>query len=875
MIHIAALVILNLWWVGGACGADHSGVKYDRLGRILPDPRSKEAIIAQLDIVHDRAQKKLVEIKGISFEQQRTKIAIFHEENIKPIEAKIRDLGFDIPYVHNIRDLLAQRLVEVNFNLALQSMYNAAACFCEAFERYIRLPSDQVSAKQMQGLWKAALVHGDASQIQTLCSRAIFLPEHADALCKRLNTFLAEEQLSCVSTLLKKSTSFCEVLQKQEKKQGEALWVLAVRAFIVRGEGQKLLDLFNDDAKKIHDQLFMHTITPFLFSKNVQCQKACAYALSTWSQCLCEDDHVSYHSRHLETSKLIDNNPSLKKALEGNDCGVYVSQWWANFHMMLWEASRDKQKHKTSQKEQLLFFKKAEAIFARIPASDASVLSSMDNKARLSMHGALLSALLDETNVTEKVAVSLCENALKSGLNILEQAYIPKIARHLSSAKLLALVQPSIQANAAMLCSLGYLYHEGHQIAINDKKYWWIEQDLEKAHSMYCAAVYKGFNDALMPLGLLMKNDCEGMYIKLDDLCKKFPDSDYFKTQKATFLCAALTKNEHLFNQESVSTLSWIEKYKYDIETRLKKLSPHEIVYSMALCASHKSVAYALDTQWNRALNTKEIMDSIASTVHTTYSCAARLSDFHDDVASLFDTSVYTHLREYAETLLEKDPKELDYADLNTMAVAGYMICQLFDKNTLRKEDSLFLDTIVKICLDGDAHGKVPILAHMLAVFALYREGSDQKREQLFSHLKAALQDNVSKDDLDAIARADAEKALDAMALDGSVLSQVYLVMHKKHDALEMIKRLAISTKQIIVISKEKRPAYIKQLYECGGYAFLKERLLKSNCADCAADMVVVLMRWIEGLTHGGDKSDPLLKPFFDDLQLINSYRKG
>lgn len=874
MIHYATLVILNLWWVCGACAADR-GVKYDRLGRILPSADSKEAVLAQLDIVYGRAQKKITEVKGLSFEQQRTEITQFHEENIKPIEAKIRDLGFDIPYVRNIRDFLVQRLVEVNFNLAMQSMYNSVSDFGNAYEHYIRLPSEQLSAKQLPSLWKAALIHGDVSQIQTLGACATFLPEHADALSKRLNTFSAEEQLSCVAMLLKKSKSFREVLEKSPKKQGEALWALAVRASIVRGEGKKLLDLFHDDTKKIHDQLFMHTIMPFIAVKKFECQKACAYALSTWSQRLCEDDHVSYHSRHLETSKLIDNNPSLKKMLASTDCGVYVSQWWANFHMMLWEASRDRQRYKSCQKEQLLLFKKAESFFVRISASDASILSASDNKARLSMHGAVLSALLDETNVVEKVVVSLCENALKSGLNILEQAYISKIARHLSSAKLLALVQPFIEANPAMLCSLGYLYHKGHQIVVNDKKYWWIEQDLEKAQSMYCAAVYKGFNDALMPLGWLMKNDYEGMCIKLDDLCKKFPTSEYFKIQKASFLCAALTKNEHLFNQESVSTLDLIEKYKDDIETRLKTLSPHNIVYCMALCASYKSVAYALDKQWNRALNTKEIMDSIASTVHTTYSCAARLSDFHDDVETLFDTSVYTHLREYAETLLEKEPQELDDADLQTMAVAGYMICQLFDKNTLRKEDSLFLDAIVKVCLDGDVHRKVPILAHMLAVFALYREGLDQKREQLFFHLKAALQENVSKDDLDAIARANAEKALGEMALDGSVLSQAYLVMHKKHNALEMIKMLAISTKKIIAISKEKRPVYIKQLYECGGYAFLKERLLKSNCADCAADMAVVLVRWIAGITHDGDKSDPMLKPFFDDLPLIKSYHNG
>lgn len=876
MIRYATLVILNLGWVGGVCGADYNRpLKMDRVGRTLPDPHSKEAIIAQLDIVYDRAQKKLADIKGLTFEQQRTELTTFHEENIKSIAVKINDLGFDIPYVHNIHDLLAQRLVEINFNIAVQSMYNSPTDFANTYKHYIRLPSDQVSAKQMQSLWKAALIHGDASQIQTLCSRAIFLSEHADGLCKRLNTCAPKEQLSCIRVLLQKSSTFCAVLATQEKKLGEGLWALAVRAAIVHGKGEKLLALFTDDTNKINDQLFMHTIAPFLSLKKVQYQKAYAFALSAWSQRLCANDHVSYHGRNQQVWELIQNTASFKKVIDLGDYGPYVRQWYGNFLVMVWKESIDKKSsHASSKNEQHALLKKAEALFAAISVSNASVLSGSDNKGRLSMHGAILSALLKDANTTEKMMLQWCENALKSGVDILGVAHIAPIARRISSVKLLNFIQPYVKNSPEMMCSLADLYQVGHQISIDGKLYWWLEKDLEKAKSLYREALNQGYEDALIPLASLMHNDYDGMYTTINNLCVKLPHSLFFKIQKASLLCTLLTLHDHPFNQQSLYLLDTIGSLNNSIRMQLQGLNTRDRVFYTALQASYNAVAYSIVKRGGTVFDTKQVMDALANYVHTAYAFAVKLQS-QMNVKPLFDYNVYTLLRSYADTLLEKDPKELAYTDLNTMVVTGYMMLQLFDKNTLQEKDSQFLDRIITMCRRGDAHGKVPPLTHTLAYTALFKEGANEKCEQLFSHIVACLQDDVSKDELDIVARADGENTLRTMAFDGSVLSQMKLVMHNKNDPQEIIKKLAMCTKQIIAIAKEQKSQYIEQIYTCGAYAFLKESLLKSKCSDCAADMLVVLLRWIAGITHNGDKSDPLLRSFFDDLRLINSCRNG
>jgi hypothetical protein len=267
-------------------------------------------------------------------------------------------------------------------------------------------------------------------------------------------------------------------------------------------------------------------------------------------------------------------------------------------------------------------------------------------------------------------------------------------------------------------------------------------------------------------------------------------------------------------------------------------------------------------------------MVKLARCTYATYTLSAYKNFFLLPVISnYFDTSVFAHLRCYAEKLLNKDPKVITEEELDLLATAGYTVLHTHNEQGLGKDDKIFIDKIIRLSSHKDMQIQWPPIMHIIALY----DSSDQNdsNDTFWQHIKTALQEGEIPENIDPVAQYEAEQKLEMWSKGGSALAQMYLLKHNKNALMATVKKLLLMQKPLVGIAIKSISDYVKNIEECGGYALLKTKLLESKCVECCADMRALLISWLMAFILQSESKvrdmskHPELKPFFDDIKLF------
>ena len=490
---------------------------------------------------------------------------------------------------------------------------------------------------------------------------------------------------------------------------------------------------------------------------------------------------------------------------------------------------------------------------------------------RLTMHRVVLRQLLAEPQLTEKMAYALCERALKSGVNIAELNCVASIAPYISHERFFKLVEPYLDKNPDLCYSLGVLYETGFTLAVDKTKgYVWLPSSSSKAQEFYKKILEKGDTRASARLVELMQRDkksAEDIELFLQKTRDRFPGTVAFAIQGAMFLCDQISGvDKNTINARTIVKLDKISEEIDSLNSRIRLFSPELVCFS-ALKTSHESLSYDVDAALGAPCDEAGAMGSIAAFCHATYALSVHPdSPLLSTITDFFNSSVYANLKRYAEKIVSKDPKDVTFTDLCTITPAGYMILR-YEKEKENKADMALFKKIVALASHKDISVQWPPLMHALT-FATHTD--DKNQDALFSHIKAALQEGASKKEFDSLARYEAEDALEGLAMSGSLRAHMEFMIYNKEDIKTAITKLMHYP--VTAILKEELPHCVANVHACGAYALLKDKFLKSTCTTCRTEFATVLKCWTGSLVSCDDETNPLLKPFFDDLTLFKPY---
>jgi len=870
---LASIFIVNCL----ACISSYACDRIEPFMKSLPSSRSDAAYSAFFEFVDGKCNTLLEkELKQLPLSKQYEKLQEFYQQILVPIKKNLIDSNTYVPYYYSIESRVLEKLCEVKFLLATDAVIDSSPAFDQAIERFGYLSGSQKKQHpaRIQKLLTASLCHGNFKQIIDISACVPLTLKQSDeisnALCKCMNACTIDKQLSMVHELLKKSDNLAQYITQTRHDQGSAAWSLNLKAHLVKNKSKKAFNLFKLDDGTVADQLFMHTVIPFLSVQKKESQKVVAQLLEIWTHSECKESHKYTHERCEQIFELTSNNTPFKKTFEsGQNCGAYVLLWLARMRIRMWSAREKKPLlHARFRNEQLALLNKAEEFFAQIPSDAAKILGQEDNDKRLSQHGTLLCELLLDRSISQKKVGELCVGALKSGLNLVDKKYITSIATSIKSDAFLKIIEPYLVSNPNIVYGLGVVYSAG--CMENGRLFWWLAPDKNKATSLVKQAFDAGYMEAFLPLVTSAKD-----FQEAEQFCSearvRFPDNYALKIKQAIALRAiALTPPQEpqkkLWAHKAMQLVEGLEHYT-------PHLSHKDLVCYSALKTSCESIKYGAN---NSGENEEKKIKALASMVQATYHASLHPKNPLFDVATtFFDESVFDNLKTYTQRILKKNTATVTYQDLSIMSLCGYMLYRTYDDAAISHDDKLLLDAIIDFGLCDDNYKKTPPLMHVLAFTRLLKNKTNAGLELFYSHMVNALQQGVSKDKVDHVARHEAEQPLNRLASDGATKAQMILTMYNKDGIQDYIPTLHRLTEKIFAIKKENISMHIQWINECGAYALLKESLLNRSCTHCRLSIANILLAWIGGLVHNGDKADPQLAPFFKDITLITAYVKG
>jgi TPR repeat protein len=864
---------------------------------------------SSLKFIESAYKRFLFETEKLSLTRQQEELGRFFINVIKP--RKNDFIGFYVDSIGygTICDEISKKsqcnksliAAEKKVFATIEKPYNSLKDFTYAFGQYKTLSEAQQKDYTGKQFWKGALQYGTLAQIEELAPSADFSSEYVDAVYKCMMRHAIDEQISLVGTLYKKYAGFAAYIDSKKTEQNNLALPISLRSCIARNQSEAFFAPFKGKNGEINNQLFMNILQPFLTIKNVRYQNAVVNILETWSGTVCPDNSALLHSNYDKTWALINDKGAgaFKKLLESDAVGVAITQWWAKLQMFIWKeyaAKKDPNKLFDPMKQKSLnLMKDIESAFMRISSESAISFHHTDNNVRATMHGGILCLLLAEGTTTKEKAYALCERALKSGINIAEGGYMRYITSALPDSSLfLKLVEPYSESNLDICYALGQLYEEGYFIKMDrdagkNKVDVWLKRDVKKAKNLYIKMLKKGDVRAIIRWFSLTyegannkgEEEKNGFHYYtmqfLSALCEDFPNKLLLRVYRAHFMCKSVSEIiKTTVNERAIVYMDELEKEIDFIGSNLITRCP----YFTSLKTSYKSLNYAAQ----RALHVSganedehAAMAELARCAYATYVLSADKNSFLLPVISnYFDASVFVHLKQYAEKLLNKDPKAITKEDLHILATAGYTVFRT-NKQCLDKNDELFIGKILQLSSHKDMQIQWPPIMHIIALRSSKAYDQDDNLDAFWRHVKAALQEDETPENSDPVACHEVEQVLETLSKSGSALAQMYLLKHNKNALRETVKKLLSMQKQLIVPT-ESFSDYVKKINECGGYALLKERFTASKCAVCGVDTRRLLFSWIDLLMACYSKAqiakiaskDSKHEQFFNDMKLFN-----